>query len=97
MGLLFNPFDFEEVGGAGHAGVVGADDDFGLVGEFFFGFVEVFVEVFFKVVFDIDLVLGGRDDDVVVGDYAFFVGGAHVVEDAPGSFDDADAEAGFGG
>ena len=53
------PLNLEKVGGAGHAGVVGADDFFGFETKGGMIFVKIFVEIFFEVVFDVDLVLGG--------------------------------------
>lgn len=60
---------------------------------FFFFSSDVFVEVFFEIVFDVDLVLGSGDDDVVVGDHAFVIGFTKMIENATRGFDDADAGA----
>jgi len=85
------PVDFEEVGSARHAGVVGADDDLSLVLELFLGFVEIFVKEFFKVVFSVDLVLGGGNNDVVIDNSTSVVGFSQVIEDTSRGFDDTDA------
>jgi len=47
-----------------------------------------------KVVFNVDLILGGRDDDVIVVDGALIVDIGEMIKSAAGGLDDADANAG---
>src|SRR5215204_4445312 len=91
---LSYPIYLEEVGCTRHAWIVSAHDALGIPTQRLFAFVQIPVEVVLQVVLDVYLVLGSRNDHVVILDHPFFAHLGHVIEKPPGRLDQPDSRTG---
>lgn len=90
---MFGQFEFQKMRSTAHAGVVGANEFFTLVFQGFLVQIEIGLNKGMEIVFDVDLVLaGGNNDFVAVDNFIDNMGG--VIENATRGFDETNAVAG---
>ena len=89
------PFYIQKMGGAGKAGVVGADQFFDFQDDFRFGEMGDRGEIGPDILLQRPQILGCRGDDIGFLDFSFFIQMIFMPKNSPGDFNSADALAGF--